>query len=64
VGTYKVYLQPPLPHQLPPGTAAAPVEYDIPRAFQDPVQTPVTQDVKAGSNTIVIEFPAPDARPE
>jgi hypothetical protein len=40
------------------------VEYDIPRTFQDPVQTPVTQDVKAGSNTIVSDVPGPDARPE
>lgn len=64
VGTYKVYLQPPLPKQLPPGTVAEPVEYDIPRRYQDPVQTPVTQEVKAGNNTIVIEFPDLDARPD
>jgi hypothetical protein len=64
VGTYKVYLQPPLPQQLPPGTVAEPAEYDIPRRYQDPVQTPVTQEVKAGSNTIVIEFPDLDAPPD
>jgi hypothetical protein len=56
VGTYKVYLQPPLPEQLPPGKVSARPKYDIPPKFQDPAQTTVTQEVKQGPNTFTIEF--------
>jgi hypothetical protein len=56
-GTYKVYLNPPIPEQLPPGQAPkkAP-RFDLPPKYQDPAQTPVSKEVKAGANTIPIDL--------
>jgi len=57
VGTYKVYVQPPVPEQLPPGTPppkAAP--FNIPPKYQTPQSTPLTKEVKAGNNDIPIDI--------
>lgn len=57
VGTYKVYIQPPVPEQLPPGKAPKNVaRLTIPPKYQDLGQTPVTKEVKEGANTIEIEL--------
>lgn len=57
VGTYKVYIQPPIPEQLPPGKAPKSVaRLTIPPKYQDLGQTPVTREVKEGPNTFVIEL--------
>jgi len=55
-GTYKVYIQPPTPEQLPPGQAPKPVKFDVPRKFQNLTTTPLTKEVKAGANDIPIEL--------
>src|SRR5207248_2752857 len=55
-GSYKVYIQPPIPEQLPPGTAPKRVTFDVPKKFQDVKSTPLTKEVKAGSNDIPIEL--------
>jgi hypothetical protein len=56
-GTYKVYVNPPIPEQLPPGQAPkkAP-RLDLPPKYQDPGQTPVTREVKAGPNNFTIDL--------
>ncbi len=57
VGTYKVYLQPPIPEQLPPGKAPAKkARFDVPPKYQDPSQTPVKKEVKVGPNEIPIDL--------
>jgi len=56
-GTYKVYINPPIPEQLPPGQAPKKVaKLDLPPKYQDPGQTPVSKEVKAGPNTITIDL--------
>lgn len=56
-GTYKVYIQPPSPEQLPPGSKPKKVaRFDLPPKYQDPTQTPVSKEVKAGPNTIPIDL--------
>jgi hypothetical protein len=58
VGSYKVFVTPPVPKQLPPGTPPEKVEFPVlPPKLQDPVQTPVSQEVKAGPNTFTIDLP-------
>src|SRR5262249_30732873 len=56
VGTYKVYFLPPVPQQLPPGTPIKKVSFELPPKFQDPVQTPVSKEVKAGTNDFPIDL--------
>jgi hypothetical protein len=55
-GSYKVYLSPPLPEQLPPGKMSNRPAYNIPPKFQDPTQSPLAKDVKAGNNEIPVEI--------
>jgi len=55
-GTYKVYVLPPLPKQLPPGEAPQKVDFNLPPKFQDPTQTPLKEDVKAGPNDFAIDI--------
>jgi hypothetical protein len=56
-GTYKVYFQPPLPEQLPPGQVSKRPPFKVPPKYQDPGQTTITKEVKAGVNDISIEIP-------
>jgi hypothetical protein len=55
-GTFKVYVQPPTPEQLPPGKVSKRPPFNVPPKFQDPAQTPMTKEVKAGANDIPIEL--------
>ena len=55
-GNYKVFVLPPVPQQLPPGTAQPKVDFNLPPKFQDLGQTPVTKEVKAGSNEFTIDL--------
>jgi hypothetical protein len=55
-GSYKVFVQPPLPEPLPPGTKSKREPYNIPPKFQDQAQTPITKEVKTGDNDIPIEL--------
>lgn len=56
VGSYKVYVTPPVPKQLPPGTPMEKVDFTVPPKFQDPAQSGVTKEVKAGPNDITVDF--------
>lgn len=57
VGTYKVYINPPVPEPAPPGTPPKKVaKLDIPPKYMDLGQTPVSRDVKAGPNTFAIDL--------
>jgi hypothetical protein len=56
-GTYKVYLQPPLPEQLPPGTKPkARTPFNVPAKFLDGNSSPLSKEVKTGKNDINIEL--------
>jgi len=55
-GTYKVYVQPPIPEQLPPGQVSKRAPFPVPPKYQDPAQTPVSKEVKAGKNDITVDF--------
>ncbi|MDB5307855.1 MAG: hypothetical protein JWO38_2057 [Gemmataceae bacterium] len=56
-GEYKVYLLPPIPGQLPPGTKPVPVaKFNVPQKFRDPSSSGVTTTVKAGPNEIPIDL--------
>ncbi len=56
-GTYKVYIQPATPEQLPPGVAPKKIQrLDLPPKYQDPAQTPVSREVKAGPNNFIIDL--------
>jgi len=55
-GKFKVFVTPPLPEQLPPGHVNKRVPFAVPMKFQDPAQTPITKEVKAGANDIPIEL--------
>jgi len=55
-GTYKVYLQAPTPEQLPPGQVSKRPPFNVPPKYQDPGQTPITKEVKAGKNEIPIDL--------
>jgi hypothetical protein len=58
VGNYKVYVTPPTPKQLPPGTPPEPpVQFTLPPKLQDPAQTPITKEIKAGPNDLTIDLP-------
>jgi len=58
VGNYKVFVTPPTPKQLPPGTPPEKtVPFNLPPKLQDPAQTPVTKEVKAGPNDFPIDLP-------
>ncbi len=56
-GTYKVYVQPPPPEQLPPGSPVkkAP-SLAIPPKYLDASTTTLTLEVKAGQNEFPIEL--------
>jgi len=57
VGNYKVFIQPPPPKQLPPGTPSEKTPtLDIPKKYQDPKTTTASADVKVGPNDITIEL--------
>jgi len=56
VGTYKVYLSPPIPEQLPPGTPPKKEKFDVPAKFQDPARSTITKEVKAGKNDIPVDI--------
>jgi hypothetical protein len=56
-GNYKVYIQPPLPEQLPPGTRQKAVAFEVPKQYQDANSTPLTKAVTPGNNDIPIELP-------
>jgi len=57
VGDYKVFVQPPPPQQLPPGTPQPEQTImQIPPKYQDPGQTPLSQTVAAGENSFSIEI--------
>jgi len=58
-GKYKVYVQPPLPEQLPPGQVSRRPPFNVPPRFQDPQQTPISKEVKAGPNDIPIRLSKP-----
>jgi len=55
-GSFKVYVNPPLPEQLPPGQVSKKPPFNVPPKFQDPRQTPITKEVKAGANDIPIDL--------
>lgn len=56
-GDYKVYIMPPIPKQLPPGSKAPPppAKFEIPKKFQDPGSTTLTLTVKSGQNDVTID---------
>jgi hypothetical protein len=57
VGTYKVYIQPPPPQQLPPGSPLQPmVKLNIPQTYQDAAATPLSKEVKTGKNEFPIDL--------
>lgn len=54
-GTYKVYLQPPIPEQLPPGQKAKKrAPFTVPPKYQTASNTPISKEVKVGNNDIPI----------
>jgi len=55
-GTYKVYIQPPIPEQLEPGKVAKKEKFEVPTKYQDPQQTTISKEVKAGKNDIPVEI--------
>ncbi|MFO0877731.1 MAG: hypothetical protein U0840_10290 [Gemmataceae bacterium] len=56
-GTYKVYLQPPLPEQLPPGTKPkAKAPFSVPAKFLDGNSSPLSKEVKSGKNDINLDL--------
>ena len=55
-GTYKVYIQRPLPEQLPPGQVSKRAPFPVPDKYQDAGTTPITKEVKGGQNDIPIEL--------
>jgi hypothetical protein len=57
VGTYKFYVQPPPPEQLPPGQVSKAPTLAIPKKYQDGSTTDKTVEVKAGPNDLTIDFP-------
>ena len=60
VGKYKVFVNPPRAEQLPPGTKPSAPKAAFPQIlpkYQDPSQTPLTADIKAGPNVVPIEIP-------
>jgi len=56
-GTYKVFVQPSPPEQLPPGKMSKQPTLSIPRKYQDAATTDKTVEVKAGKNDLTIDFP-------
>jgi hypothetical protein len=46
-----------LPEQLPPGQVSKRPPFKVPPKYQDPGQTTITKEVKAGVNDISIEIP-------
>lgn len=56
-GTYKVYIQPPLPEQLPPGQVSKRPPFTVPKKYLDPISTTLSKDVKTGANEIPIDLP-------
>jgi len=56
VGTYKVYISPPVPEQLPPGTPPKKEKFEVPAKYQDPARSTITKDVKAGPNDIPVDI--------
>jgi len=56
-GTYKVYIQPPIPEQLPPGQKPKPSTFTVPLKYQNADTTTMTKEVKAGKNDVTIEVP-------
>ena len=56
VGTYKVFIQPPIPEQLPPGTPPKKPGVAIPSKYQDAGKSTLSFEVKAGKNDINIEL--------
>jgi hypothetical protein len=56
-GEYAAYLGPPVPEPQAPGARrAAPPKFDVPPKYQDPATSGVTVVVKAGTNTVPVEF--------
>jgi hypothetical protein len=55
-GTYKVFIQPPLPEQLPPGQVSMQKPFNVPRKYLDVNSTPLSREVKPGSNDFPIEL--------
>jgi len=56
-GEYSVYVNPPMPPQLPPGTPIPPApEFKVPARFRDPRLSGVTITIKPGKNDIPVQF--------
>jgi len=55
-GTYKFYVQPPPPEQLPPGSPIKKTPLAIPRKYQDGATTDKTVEVKVGKNDLSIDL--------
>lgn len=57
LGVYKVFIQPPSPPQLPPGSPPPPKsQFSVPMQYQDATQSPLTEEVKPGVNEFSIDL--------
>jgi hypothetical protein len=52
VGTYKVFISPPIPEQLPPGQPIVKIKFNVPKAYQDMTSTTLSATIVAGKNEI------------
>lgn len=56
-GKYKVYIQPPLPEQLPPGSKPKKQEkLNVPLKYQDASKSDLYREVKPGKNEFPIDL--------
>lgn len=58
IGTYNISITPPIPKQLPPGTAPeTPAPFLVPIKYQDASQSDINKEIKAGDNKLDIVVP-------
>jgi len=56
VGNYLMFIMPPIPKQLPPGTPIQKVPFDVPKKYQDPKTSPLKEEIKGGKNELTIDL--------